>query len=491
MRTQVAAGVLFAFLAVFAARGQTPLGTAFTYQGQLKQAGQPFNGSANLVFQLYAAASAGNLLGTQTLNGVAVAGGLFTVQLNGAGEFGATAFNGEQRWLEISVNGTALSPRQELTATPYASTAMQIALPFSGSASVAGNAFSLTNTFGSGTALSGNNMDNGTGVYGESPNGAGVQGYSGGLGWGVYGNSLNSYGVYGQTTTGRGVFGSANGGDGVYGLALSGVGKAGVRGSAAAASGLSYGGYFDSASILGVGAGGRASATSGPTAGVVGQSASTSGTGVYGWADATSGSTYGVVGQSDSTSGIAVFGGATSSTGATYGGRFENSSSAGSGVFGLALPTEGLTNGVYGQSNSSVGTGVYGLTTATAGSAWGVFGESYSVNGAAIIGREDSTSGPQLRGVWPESKHGWARRLWRGRQLDRQLLRRARIHAQPARMVHLRRRQYGGQRHQGISHRPPRRPGQQVPPPLQHRVARGSQRLFGHDLARRRGRGRS
>jgi hypothetical protein len=99
---------------------QTPLGTAFTYQGQLKQAGQPFNGPADLLFDLYDADVGGNLLGGHALNGVAISGGLFTVQLNGAGQFGASAFNGEQRWLEISINGTPLLPRQELTAAPNA-----------------------------------------------------------------------------------------------------------------------------------------------------------------------------------------------------------------------------------------------------------------------------------------------------------------------------------------------------------------------------------
>src|SRR5512140_2515790 len=89
MRMRLVAGSWFAALALSTAWAQTPLGTAFTYQGRLRQAGQPFNGSANLVFKLYDASSAGNLLGTQTLSGVTVSGGLFTVQLNAAGEFGA------------------------------------------------------------------------------------------------------------------------------------------------------------------------------------------------------------------------------------------------------------------------------------------------------------------------------------------------------------------------------------------------------------------
>ena len=111
---------LLAAVCVTTGLGQTPLGTGFTYQGQLKQNGQPFNGSANLVFKLFDAASGGNLLGTQTASGVNVSAGLFTVLINGGGEFGTSAFDGQSRWLEVTANGTVLTPRQALTATPYA-----------------------------------------------------------------------------------------------------------------------------------------------------------------------------------------------------------------------------------------------------------------------------------------------------------------------------------------------------------------------------------
>ena len=76
---------ILAALCLDAALGQTPMGTGFTYQGQLKQNGQPFSGSPNLIFKLFDAASGGNLLGTQTVSGVNVSGGLFTVLLNGNG----------------------------------------------------------------------------------------------------------------------------------------------------------------------------------------------------------------------------------------------------------------------------------------------------------------------------------------------------------------------------------------------------------------------
>ena len=115
-----AGATVFATFCWGSALGQTPLGTGFTYQGQLKQNGQPYSGSANLVFKLFDAATGGNLLGTQTLNGVNVSGGLFTVLLNGGGEFGANAFNGQSRWMEVAANGAVLTPRQALTALPYA-----------------------------------------------------------------------------------------------------------------------------------------------------------------------------------------------------------------------------------------------------------------------------------------------------------------------------------------------------------------------------------
>ena len=50
------------------------------------------------------------------MNNWPVSDGLFTVQL----DFGAAAFNGDTRWLEITVNGTLLTPRQRVNATPYA-----------------------------------------------------------------------------------------------------------------------------------------------------------------------------------------------------------------------------------------------------------------------------------------------------------------------------------------------------------------------------------
>ncbi|HYF63153.1 MAG TPA: hypothetical protein VD886_10100 [Herpetosiphonaceae bacterium] len=90
---------------------------AFTYQGRLMDGTQPASGSYAMTFRLYDAAAGGaQAAGAVTLGGVAVQGGLFTVQL----DFGPGAFAGGPRWLEVEVGGTILAPRQPLTAAPVA-----------------------------------------------------------------------------------------------------------------------------------------------------------------------------------------------------------------------------------------------------------------------------------------------------------------------------------------------------------------------------------
>jgi hypothetical protein len=106
--------------------------TAFTYQGFLRDDGQPANGQYDLRFALYDSPSGGNQIGIIVfVEDVNVADGLFTVEV----DFGTVPFNtGARRWIEIGVrpgNSTGghslLSPRIELTPVPYAIYAQNIA----------------------------------------------------------------------------------------------------------------------------------------------------------------------------------------------------------------------------------------------------------------------------------------------------------------------------------------------------------------------------
>jgi hypothetical protein len=98
--------------------------TAFTYQGRLTDSGGAANGQYDLEFKLYDGVTGGTQQGsTVTLEDVAVTNGVFTVQL----DFGAAVFGGADRFLEIGVRPgastgafTTLSPRQQVTSTPYA-----------------------------------------------------------------------------------------------------------------------------------------------------------------------------------------------------------------------------------------------------------------------------------------------------------------------------------------------------------------------------------
>jgi hypothetical protein len=110
---------------VLMARESSAQTTAFTYQGRLNDGAGPANGSYDLTFTLFDAATAGTQIGGILTNTTTtISSGLFTLNL----DFG-NQFSGADRWLEIAVrtNGSGtfatLAPRQQITATPYATRA--------------------------------------------------------------------------------------------------------------------------------------------------------------------------------------------------------------------------------------------------------------------------------------------------------------------------------------------------------------------------------
>jgi len=122
-RTLLAIGVLACWANAY------PLGSAFTYQGQLKQDGAPVSGVCDMQFSLWddpvdpsPARQVGPTLFFEGIDGVSVVNGLFSVPL----DFGPGVFDGNARWLEVAVVCppdvlySVLVPRQEVSASPQA-----------------------------------------------------------------------------------------------------------------------------------------------------------------------------------------------------------------------------------------------------------------------------------------------------------------------------------------------------------------------------------
>jgi hypothetical protein len=101
-----------------------PLGSAFTYQGSLHDAGMPAQGSYDFEFRLFDAEQNGAQVGVPLIReDVLLAGGVFSVDL----DFGASPFAGEARWMQVGIRPgtsagafTVLNPRQRVAPAPYA-----------------------------------------------------------------------------------------------------------------------------------------------------------------------------------------------------------------------------------------------------------------------------------------------------------------------------------------------------------------------------------
>jgi hypothetical protein len=205
------------------------LPTVFTYQGQLKQVGVPLSGTADLEFSLWTTAKGGDQVeDTLVIENVSVAGGLLSVPL----DFGIGVSSGNARWVEIAVRTphdetdaepfTTLSPRQLITATPYALQTRGLFVDEDGNVGIGTDVpdYPLhVKTSGFRAIYATSDSPGGTGVWGHALPTRGT-----------------TYGVRGTTNSpiGIGVFGDANL---LFGTAY------GVYGKTNSSSG--YGGYFE------------------------------------------------------------------------------------------------------------------------------------------------------------------------------------------------------------------------------------------------------
>jgi hypothetical protein len=119
---------------------EEPVGTAFTYQGLLKDDGVPVTGTANFIFSLWDAPTGGNDIAYfESPSDYPVVDGLFSIELDFNIPDG-WIYDGTALWLQVAVdypagsgNWETLMPRQRLTTAPFASFSyLSTAVPWDG-----------------------------------------------------------------------------------------------------------------------------------------------------------------------------------------------------------------------------------------------------------------------------------------------------------------------------------------------------------------------
>jgi hypothetical protein len=220
--------------------------TTISYQGHLKQGGSAHDGTVSMNFSLWDGPSGSSQVGSTITQNVAVADGLFQVEL----DFGHVFATG-QRWLQVEVGGTVLDPRQRVTAAPVAVYALSAPgdgngshwtlsggeLSYAGPVSIGADPEEVNLEVAGGIEVENSSIFTRTAIRGTvagSGHGVGVAGLGSGTGAGVIGThaSPSGQGVRGISTSGTGVFGQAGNigaNQGVYGFSQSGDGY-GVRG---------------------------------------------------------------------------------------------------------------------------------------------------------------------------------------------------------------------------------------------------------------------
>lgn len=388
--------------------------TAFTYQGQLKDASGPVSGAYDLQFTLYSAQTGGEQLGSIEIEYLALSNGLFSVRL----DFGRAVLEAKESWLEIGVRSggssepyMVLFPRQKLTPTPYAIFAQHeqwsligvpvgfagdkgkvtdtirldekkvsaadvdaspvkpaekpitSTTPDDGTVTLAANPAACTPAMSGAMAITCDSRDPDPAFSATNTNsmGTGIVGKGGVTGayfqaTGSSGTRVGAYGVGGSA----GVWGHSDTDTGVVGRSNSATfGAAGVSGRSDKANTFGTRGY----SVNGTGVWGHSE----KSLGVFGTTTGQDSAGIVGRYDGpASGAGWGVQGHSEQ--GFAgVFG-----------------SGRNNGVFGLV---NGTGSGVYGN-NEGGGVGVLG--TSTGGD--GISGRSFAPNKSGVFGYSNSGS---------------------------------------------------------------------------------------------------
>src|ERR1700722_12168926 len=156
-----------------------PQSTSFTYQGNLTANGAPENGNVDLTFALFDAETGGNQVGTtQSIGQFPVVNGRFTVDLDFPG-----AFYGTQLWLEVTVGGQTMLPRQAVNTVPVAQYALSGVMGPTGATGATGPTGSDSTIAGPTGATGAAGATGATGATGAASTVAGPTGPAGGQVW--------------------------------------------------------------------------------------------------------------------------------------------------------------------------------------------------------------------------------------------------------------------------------------------------------------------
>ena len=98
------------------------------FQGRLEESGQAVNDTRSMIFTIYAVETGGSPVWTSQPNNVLVTNGLFSVNLETGtvSNISTDTFKGS-RYIEVSVDGVTLLPRQEIISAPYSLVAQTLA----------------------------------------------------------------------------------------------------------------------------------------------------------------------------------------------------------------------------------------------------------------------------------------------------------------------------------------------------------------------------
>jgi uncharacterized protein YjbI with pentapeptide repeats len=97
--------------------------TLVNFQGTLLNSqGQPFTGNVQASLKVFGSSAGANEIYSESIGAISVTNGLYGFRFGsgGSSDFTSVLLGNKEAWLEVSLDGDPLSPRQRLVAVPYA-----------------------------------------------------------------------------------------------------------------------------------------------------------------------------------------------------------------------------------------------------------------------------------------------------------------------------------------------------------------------------------